>query len=142
MFLFFGHPEVFVLLLPGFGIVGDLFSTFSRRPIYAKKIIIPCLAIASILSFTVLAHPMFMTGISQSLLEAFNITTELISIPFAIIVVAYIFTLSGGRIRFATPMLFAVGSLGLFIICGVPGGFKFSAAPHTGLRGGFWVVGH
>src|SRR5438309_98174 len=114
MFWFFGHPEVYVLLLPGFAIVGDLLSTFSRRPLYAKKIIIPCLAIASILSFTVWAHHMFMTGISQSLLEAFNVTTELISIPFAIIVIAYILTLRGGSIRFATPMLFAVGSLGLF----------------------------
>src|SRR5207245_3245449 len=56
MFWFFGHPEVYVLLLPGFAIVGDLFSTFSRRPIYAKKIVIPCFAIASILSFTVWAH--------------------------------------------------------------------------------------
>ena len=142
MFWFFGHPEVYVLLLPGFGIVGDLLSTFSRRPLYAKKIIIPCLAIASILSFTVWAHHMFMTGISQSLLEAFNITTELISIPFAIIVVAYIFTLSGGRIRFATPMLFAVGSLGLFIIGGVTGVFNSSVALDTGFRGTFWVVGH
>src|SRR3989442_411193 len=94
------------------------------------------------LSFTVWAHHMFMTGISQSLLEAFNITTELISIPFAIIVVAYIFTLSGGRIRFATPMLFAVGSLGLFIIGGVTGVFNSSVALDTGFRGTFWVVGH
>src|SRR5947209_8361149 len=142
MFWFFGHPEVYVLLLPGFGLVGDLFSTFSRRPLYAKKIIIPCLAIASILSFTVWAHHMFMTGISQSLLEAFNITTELISIPFAIIVIAYIFTLRGGSIRFATPMLFAVGSLGLFIIGGVTGVFNSSVALDTAFRGTFWVVGH
>src|SRR5205807_915979 len=142
MFWFFGHPEVYVLLLPGFGIVGDLLSTFSRRPIYAKKIIIPCLAIASILSFTVWAHHMFMTGISQSLLEAFNVTTELISIPFAIIVIAYIFTLRGGSIRFTTPMLFAVGALGLFIIGGVTGVFNSSVALDTAFRGTFWVVGH
>src|SRR3989442_15261297 len=114
---FFGHLEVYVLLLPGFGIVGDLLSTFSRRPLYAKKIIIPCLAIASILSFTVWAHHMFMTGISQSLLEAFNITTELISIPFAIIVIAYIFTLRGGPVPFLTPMLFSPRSPRLFILC-------------------------
>jgi len=142
MFWFFGHPEVYVLLLPGFAIVGDLFSTFSRRPLYAKKIIIPCFAIASILSFTVWAHHMFMTGISQSLLEAFNITTELISIPFAIIVLAYILTLRGGSIRFTTPMLFAVGSLGLFIIGGVTGVFNSSVALDTAFRGTFWVVGH
>src|SRR2546422_1073565 len=142
MFWFFGHPEVYVLLLPGFAIAGDLFSTFSRRPLYAKKIIIPCFAIASILSFTVWAHHMFMTGISQSLLEAFNITTELISIPFAIIVLAYILTLRGGSIRFTTPMLFAVGSLGLFIIGGVTGVFNSSGALATAFRGTFWVGGH
>src|SRR5436853_551486 len=135
-------PAVYVLLLPGFAIVGDLFSTFSRRPLYAKKIIIACLAIASILSFTVWAHHMFMTGISQSLLEAFNVTTELISIPFAIIVIAYILTLRGGSIRFTTPMLFAVGSLGLFIIGGVTGVFNSSVALDTAFRGTFWVVGH
>ena len=142
MFWFFGHPEVYVLLLPGFAITGDLISTFSRRPLYAKKLIIPCLAIASILSFTVWAHHMFMTGISQSLLEAFNITTELISIPFAIIVLAYILTLRGGSIRFTTPMLFAVGSLGLFIIGGITGVFNSSVALDTAFRGTFWVVGH
>src|SRR5438876_8808532 len=142
MFWFFGHPEVYVLLLPGFAIVGDLFSTFSRRPLYAKKIIMACLAIASILSFPVSAPPMFMTVISQSLLEAFNVTTELISIPFAIIVIAYIFTLRGGSIRFATPMLFAVGSLGLFIIGGITGVFNSSVALDTAFRGTFWVVGH
>jgi len=142
MFWFFGHPEVYVLLLPGFGITGDLLSTFSRRPLYAKRIIIPCLGLASILSFTVWAHHMFMTGISQSLLEAFNITTELISIPFGIIVLAYILTLRGGSIRFATPMLFAVGSLSLFIIGGVTGVFNSSIALDTAFRGTFWVVGH
>jgi len=142
MFWFFGHPEVYVLLLPGFGITGDLLSTFSRRPLYAKRIIIPCLAIASILSFTVWAHHMFMTGISPSLLEAFNITTELISIPFAIIVLAYILTLRGGSIRFSTPMLFAIGSLSLFIIGGVTGVFNSSIALDSAFRGTFWVVGH
>src|SRR5207245_9840005 len=121
--------------LPGFGITGDLLSTVSRRPLYAKKIIIPCLAIASILSFTVWAHHMFMTGISQSLLEAFNITTELISIPFAIIVIAYILTLRGGSIRFTTPMLFAVGSLCLFIIGGVTGVCHSSLALDPALPG-------
>jgi len=85
---------------------------------------------------------MFMTGISQSLLEAFNITTELISIPFAIIVLAYILTLRGGSIRFTTPMLFAVGSLGLFIIGGITGVFNSSVALDTAFRGTFWVVGH
>jgi cytochrome c oxidase subunit I+III len=142
MFWFFGHPEVYVLLLPGFGIIGDMLTTFSRRPLYAKRIIIPCLAIASILSFTVWAHHMFMTGISPSLLEAFNITTELISIPFAIIVVAYILTLRGGSIRFSTPMLFALGGLSLFIVGGVTGVFNSSIALDTAFRGTFWVVGH
>src|SRR3989454_10811807 len=85
---------------------------------------------------------MFMTGISGSLLEAFNITTELISIPFAIIVIAYILTLRGGSIRYSTPMLFAIGALSLFIIGGVTGVFNSPVALDTAFRGTFWVVGH
>src|SRR5438876_12127101 len=79
---------------------------------------------------------------SQRLLESVNITTELISIPFAIIFLAYILTLRGGSIRFTTPMLYAVGSLGLFIIGGVTGVFNSSVALDTAFRGTFWVVGH
>src|SRR2546430_839623 len=82
------------------------------------------------------------TWIFTSLLEAFNITTELISIPFAIIVLAYILTLRGGSIRFSTPMLFAIGSLSLFIIGGVTGVFNSSIALDSAFRGTFWVVGH
>src|SRR5437016_2834709 len=117
-------------------------SSFSRRPLYAKKLIIPCLAIASILSFTVWAHHMFMTGISQSLLEAFNITTELISITFTSSVLPIFRTVLVRYIRFTTPMLFAVGSLGLFIIGGITGVFNSSVALDTAFRGTFWVVGH
>src|SRR2546422_384035 len=86
------------------------------------------------------AFPAFVSALS--LLEAFNFTTELIPIPFAIIVIAYIFTLRGGSIRFTTPMLFAVGALGLFIIGGVTGVFNSSVALDTAFRGTFWVVGH
>src|SRR5207247_6777391 len=83
-----------------------------------------------------------MSVVSQSLLEALNVTAVLIAIPFAIIVIAYIFTLRGGSIRFTTPMLFAVGALGLFIIGGVTGVFNSSVALDTAFRGTFWVVGH
>src|SRR6266480_529331 len=108
----------------------------------ALSLLVADRAFGTVLTFTVWAHHMFMTGISQSLLEAFNITTELISIPFAIIVLAYILTLRGGSIRFTTPMLFAVGSLGLFIIGGITGVFNSSVALDTAFRGTFWVVGH
>src|SRR5204862_151214 len=100
------------------------------------------LVIAGILSFAVWALHMFMTGISLCRLGAFNVTTELISLPFAIIVIAYIFTLRGRSIRFTTPMLFAIGALGLFIIGGVTGVFNSSVALDTAFRGTFWVVGH
>ncbi|MFQ5885744.1 MAG: cbb3-type cytochrome c oxidase subunit I [Anaerolineae bacterium] len=142
LFWFFGHPEVYILVLAGLGIIGELFSVFSRRPVYGKKIIIASLIAASILSYTVWVHHMFMTGVHRGLREAFNITTEIISIPFGIIVLSYMFTLIGGRIRFKTPMLFAIGALILFTIGGVSGVFNSSVALNYGLRGTFWVVAH
>jgi cytochrome c oxidase subunit I+III len=142
LFWFFGHPEVYILVLPGLGIVGEIFSVFSRRPIYGKKVIIASLIAASILSYTVWVHHMFMTGVHRGLREAFNITTEIISIPFGIIVLSYIFTLIGGKIRYKTPMLFAIGALILFTIGGVSGVFNSSVALNYGLRGTFWVVAH
>ena len=139
---FFGHPEVYILLLPGLAITGDILAVFSGRKLYAKKVIVGALIVAAILSYIVWVHHMFMTGIHPGLREAFNITTELISIPFGVITISYILTLVGGKIRFTTPMLFAIGALALFIIGGASGVFNSSVALNFGMRGTFWVVGH
>ncbi len=142
LFWFFGHPEVYILLIPGLMAVGDIIAVSGRRAVYAKPAVWVALLVASFQSWVVWAHHMFQSGIHTGLREAFNITTELISIPFAVIVIAFLLTLVGGRIRITTPMLFALGSLALFIIGGASGVFNSSVALNIGLHGTFWVVGH
>ncbi len=139
---FFGHPEVYILVLPGLAIAGDVLAVFSRRQLYAKKVIIIAVSVAAFLSYIVWVHHMFMTGIHPGMREVFNITTELISIPFGVIMLSYILTLFRGRIRATTPFLFALGSVILFIIGGASGVFNSSVALDVGMRGTFWVVGH
>ena len=142
LFWFFGHPEVYILVLPGLAIAGDIISVFSGRKLYAKKVIYMALVAAAALSYIVWAHHMFMTGIDPGLREFFNITTELISIPFGIMMLSYIFTMYKGKVRLTTPMLFAMGAVALFIIGGASGVFNSSVALNFGLRGTFWVVAH
>lgn len=142
LFWFFGHPEVYILVLPGLAIAGDIISVFSGRKLYAKRVVYYALIGAAILSYIVWAHHMFMTGIDPGLREFFNITTELISIPFGIMMLSYIFTMYKGKVRLTTPMLFAMGAVALFIIGGASGVFNSSVALNFGLRGTFWVVAH
>lgn len=142
LFWFFGHPEVYILLLPGLGAVLEVVSTFSERPLYAKKAVIWGLAIATFLSFIVYVHHMFTTGVDPTLRKAMTITTEMISIPFGVIYLCMIATMWRGRIRFEVPMLFAIGFIVLFLIGGLTGVFLSSVAIDYGMQGSYWVVAH
>lgn len=142
LFWFFGHPEVYIVLLPAFGAVSEIIQTFSSRPIYAKKAILLSLVAATILSVIVWAHHMYITGINLEEREFFTITTESISIPFGVIIISFIWTLRTGVVRLTTPMLFAIGSIVVFIIGGITGVFNSSVALDIGLRGTYWVVAH
>ncbi len=142
LFWFFGHPEVYIILLPGFGIVPEVLSVFSRKPYYGKKIIIASLVAGTILSMSVWGHHMYVTGVSTEWREFMNITTEIISIPFGLITLSFIATLVGGSIRFRTPLLFALGSIFLFIVGGSTGVFQSSVPLDLQFRGTYWVVGH
>lgn len=142
VFWFFGHPEVYIVLLPALGVVAEILPTFARRPLYGKKIIIGALMAATALSMIVWVHHMFLTGINPSVRKFMTITTEVISIPFGVIMLSFILTLVGGSIKFKTPMLFALGSIILFIIGGITGVFNSSVALDYGLRGTYWIVGH
>ncbi|MDH5736086.1 MAG: cbb3-type cytochrome c oxidase subunit I, partial [Gammaproteobacteria bacterium] len=121
LFWFFGHPEVYVLLLPAIGFIAEIVSTFSRKPIFGYKIIIYSSIIASGLSFIVWAHHQFISGIDPRMSTFFSITTIAISIPFAIIFFCLIATLWQGSIEFKTPMLWAVGWIATFLVGGVTG---------------------
>ncbi len=142
LFWFFGHPEVYVILLPGLGILLEIFPVFSRKPIFGYRPIIYSTIAAGILSFIVWAHHQFISGMDPRLAMPFSITTILISVPFALIVFAMIATLWGGSISFETPMLFALGTLAVFLIGGLTGIFNGSAPADIYLHDTYFVVGH
>src|SRR5438874_1055063 len=142
LFWFFGHPEVYILLLPGLGAVLEIIPTFAQRPLYGKKSVIWSLAIATFLSFVVYVHHMFTTGIDPKLREFMDITTELISIPFGVIYLCMVGTFWKGSIRFEVPMLFAIGFILLFLVGGLTGVFLSSVPIDYGMQGSYWVVAH
>jgi cytochrome c oxidase subunit 1 len=111
LFWFFGHPEVYVVLLPALGFVLDVLPVFARKPIFGYRWIIWSTIVAGALSFIVWAHHMFISGMDPRLAMPFSVTTILISVPFAYIVFAMIATLWRGSIRFDVPMLWALGFL-------------------------------
>ncbi len=142
LFWFFGHPEVYVVLLPAAGLAAEALPVFCRKPLFGYRWIVYSTFAAGILSFIVWAHHMFVSGMDPRLAMPFSITTILISVPFAIMVFAMIATLWGGSIRFATPMLFALGFLGMFICGGLTGIFNGSAPANIPLHGTYFIVGH
>jgi cytochrome c oxidase subunit 1 len=142
LFWFFGHPEVYVVMLPGFGIILEIFPVFTRRPIFAYRVIVASVIATGILSFLVWAHHMFVSGIDPRLATPFSVTTILISVPFAVMVFSMVASFRGGAISYPTAMLFAVGTLGTFVIGGVTGIFLGSAAVDIFLHGTYFVVAH
>jgi cytochrome c oxidase subunit 1 len=142
LFWFFGHPEVYVILLPGLGIVLEIMAVFSRKPIFGYRPIIYATIVAGVLSFIVWAHHQFISGIDPRLAMPFSVTTILISVPFAFVIFAMIATLWRGSIQFTTPMLFAVGTLANFIFGGVTGIFNGSAPVDIYIHDTYFVVAH
>ncbi|HXG52392.1 MAG TPA: cbb3-type cytochrome c oxidase subunit I [candidate division Zixibacteria bacterium] len=142
LFWFFGHPEVYVILLPAFGIILDVMSVFSRKPVFGYRPIIYASLVAGFLSFVVWAHHQYISGLDPRLAMPFSVTTILISVPFSFVVFSMIATLWGGSIQFTTPMLFAVGSLGVFIFGGLTGIFNGSAPFDIYIHDTYFVVAH
>ncbi len=142
LFWFFGHPEVYVILLPGLGLVLEILPVFSRKPIFGYRAIIYSTIVAGMLSFVVWAHHQFLSGMDPRLAMPFSITTILISVPFALIVFAMIATLWRGSISFSAPMLFALGTLAVFILGGLTGIFNGSAPVDIYLHDTYFIVAH
>jgi cytochrome c oxidase subunit I+III len=142
IFWFFGHPEVYIVLFPAIGAVGDILPTFTRRPLYGRKYIIISLVAAAVISFAVWGHHMFVTGVNPTVTKLFTLTTIGVSLPFDVISIAMIETLVRARIRLKAPSLFAIGSIALFIIGGITGVYLASVALDHHLRGTYWVVAH
>jgi len=142
LFWFFGHPEVYVILLPGLGIMLEILPVFSRKPIFAYRPIVYSTIAAGILSFVVWAHHQFISGLDPRLAMPFSITTIFISVPFALMVFAMIATLWRGSISFPTPMLFALGTFAVFLIGGLTGIFNGSAPVDIYIHDTYFVVAH
>src|SRR3989454_987590 len=142
IFWFFGHPEVYIVLFPAIGLVGDILPTFTRRPLYGAKYIVMSIAAAAVISFIVWGHHMFVTGVNPLVTKIFTVSTVAVSLPFDVMTVAMIESFVKAKIKLKTPALFAIGSIALFIIGGITGVFLASVALDHDLRGGYWVVAH
>jgi cytochrome c oxidase subunit 1 len=142
LFWFFGHPEVYVVLLPALGFVLEVLPVFSRKPVFGYRWIVWATVVAGGLSFIVWAHHMFISGMDPRLAMPFSVTTILISVPFAYIVFAMIATLWRGSISFELPMLWALGFLTMFIVGGLTGIFNGSAPADVYINNTYFVVAH
>ena len=142
LFWFFGHPEVYVLLLPGVGISLEVITVFARKPVFAFRPIIYTTIVAGFLSFIVWAHHQYISGMDPRLAMPFSITTIIISVPFALIIFSIIATLWGSNMSLKSPMLFALGTLGVFIFGGLTGIFNGSAPVDIYIHDTYFVVAH
>ena len=143
LFWAFGHPEVYIVLMPASGAIAEILPVFSRRPLAGREFIRYAAMFGVVpLSMVVWGHHMFTTGMNLTAAQAFSITTIAISIPFDVILIHFIRTTTHGSVRFKTPMLFAIGSIILFVVGGIAGVFLSSYTLNLGFRGGYWVTGH
>ncbi|HNP19661.1 MAG TPA: cbb3-type cytochrome c oxidase subunit I [Fulvivirga sp.] len=142
LFWFLGHPEVYIVILPAFGITSEIISTNSRKPIFGYKAMVGSLLFISLLSFVVWAHHMFVTGMNPFLGSVFMILTLIIAVPSAVKVFNYLTTLWKGNIRFTPAMLFSMGLVSFFISGGITGIFLGSAAIDIQLHDTYFVVAH
>ena len=142
LFWFLGHPEVYIILLPALGIVSEIISVNSRKPIFGYKAMVISLIAIAFLSFIVWGHHMFITGMDPFLGSVFTFTTLLIAIPSAVKVFNYLATLWRSSIRFTTPMLFAIGFVSTFITGGLTGLILGDSALDINVHDTYFVVGH
>ncbi len=140
VFWFFGHPEVYVLILPAFGVVSEIIPVFSRKPLFGYKAFVVATASIGALGFTVWAHHMFTTG--AVFLPFFAFFTFLIAIPTGVKFFNWLATMWGGQLKFDTPMLFAVGFIALFVIGGLDGAFLAVVPFDFMVQDTYWIVSH
>jgi cytochrome c oxidase subunit 1 len=142
LFWFFGHPEVYILALPGFGIVLELLPVFARKPLWGYRLAVAGMLGVTLLSFMVWQHHLFVSGMNAGLRPFYMLTTELISIPTGFIFLNAIGTLWRARIRFTVPMLFALAFFFNFLIGGLSGVLLSDVPSDVTTHGSYFVMAH
>ncbi|HUI43573.1 MAG TPA: cbb3-type cytochrome c oxidase subunit I [Terriglobia bacterium] len=142
LFWFFGHPEVYIAILPGMGIISHVLACFSRRPVFGYPSMVLALGAIGFLSFTVWGHHMFVSGMSPYSGLAFSVFTLIIAVPSTLETFNWLGTMWGGRLRFTASMLFAIGFVSVFVTGGLSGLFLAQPAEDAYLHATYFVVGH
>ena len=142
LFWFFGHPEVYIAILPGMGVASHILSTFARKPVFGYKAMVAAMSSIGFLGFMVWGHHMFMSGLSPYSAFAFSLLTMAIGVPSAIKTFNWLGTLWGGKIQFNTSMLFALGFVSLFVTGGLSGLFLAQPSIDLYMHDTYFVVAH